>query len=299
MVKQLKLGILGFSEGNGHPYSWSAIFNGYRKKFMKNCPFPLIPAYLAKQKFPKASIKRARVTHIWTQDKSISKHIAKSSRIDNIVKDYEEMIGKVDGILLARDDSKNHKKLATPFIKAGKPIYIDKPISINLKQLRYFKNIEQYKNQIFTCSALRYAKEFKLKNVDKKKIGKIEYIDAYTMKSWEKYAIHIIDSVVKNYLYTNKIKRMKKTKIGDKTQLSVLWNNRVITRFNTFKKTKTPLRVVIYGSRGFKEIIFKDTFFAFKSALNEFIKICFEKSENKYSYNYLEKVVKIIQEGMK
>ena len=24
----LKLGIIGLSEGNGHPYSWSAIFNG-------------------------------------------------------------------------------------------------------------------------------------------------------------------------------------------------------------------------------------------------------------------------------
>ena len=25
----LKLGVIGLSEGNGHPYSWSAIFNGY------------------------------------------------------------------------------------------------------------------------------------------------------------------------------------------------------------------------------------------------------------------------------
>ena len=25
----LKLGIIGISNGNGHPYSWSAIFNGY------------------------------------------------------------------------------------------------------------------------------------------------------------------------------------------------------------------------------------------------------------------------------
>ena len=25
----LNLGVIGLSEGNGHPYSWSAIFNGY------------------------------------------------------------------------------------------------------------------------------------------------------------------------------------------------------------------------------------------------------------------------------
>lgn len=25
----IRLGMVGMTEGNGHPYSWSAIFNGY------------------------------------------------------------------------------------------------------------------------------------------------------------------------------------------------------------------------------------------------------------------------------
>ena len=28
--KELKLGVVGLSEGNGHPYSWSAIFKSFR-----------------------------------------------------------------------------------------------------------------------------------------------------------------------------------------------------------------------------------------------------------------------------
>ena len=40
------------SEGNGHPYSWSAIFNGYNRDEMKNCIFPVIPEYLNNQVFP-------------------------------------------------------------------------------------------------------------------------------------------------------------------------------------------------------------------------------------------------------
>ena len=35
MIKELKIGIIGSSDGNGHPYSWSAIFNGYNKKLWK------------------------------------------------------------------------------------------------------------------------------------------------------------------------------------------------------------------------------------------------------------------------
>ena len=42
----MKLGIIGISEGNGHPYSWSAIINGYNKKKMEECKYESIPSYL-------------------------------------------------------------------------------------------------------------------------------------------------------------------------------------------------------------------------------------------------------------
>ncbi len=35
----LKLGIMGLNEGNGHPYSFAAIFNGYDEGALAECPF--------------------------------------------------------------------------------------------------------------------------------------------------------------------------------------------------------------------------------------------------------------------
>ena len=32
--KPIRLGILGMTEGNAHPFSWSAIINGYDKEEM-------------------------------------------------------------------------------------------------------------------------------------------------------------------------------------------------------------------------------------------------------------------------
>jgi len=64
----LRLGVIGLSPGNGHPYSWSAIFNGYNLQAMEECGFPVIPRYLEKQNFPDDGIQSAKVTHIWTQD---------------------------------------------------------------------------------------------------------------------------------------------------------------------------------------------------------------------------------------
>ena len=107
---KLKLGIIGLSDGNGHPYSWSAIFNGYNPEAMESCGFPVIPRYLEKQKWPESRIPNAEVIAIWTQDPNLSAHIAEAANTF-IAPRPEDIIGKVDAVLLARDDAENHLSL--------------------------------------------------------------------------------------------------------------------------------------------------------------------------------------------
>ena len=125
MNHNLSLGVIGLSAGNGHPYSWSAIFNGYNSEHVAQCDFPVIANYLSKQKFPEDTIQSASVTHVWTQDPQISKNISMFSSIPNIVKDFTDLVNCVDAVLLARDDAENHKYFASPFLKAGIPIFIE------------------------------------------------------------------------------------------------------------------------------------------------------------------------------
>src|SRR5690554_2484576 len=189
----IKLGIIGMSEGNGHPYSWAAICNGYNPKAMESCPFPVIPEYLSQQHWPQAAIENVQVSHIWTQDKRISNHIAEASLIPNISFSIEEMIREVDGILLARDDAENHPDMALPIISAGIPVFIDKPLALSIKDAEIMYAAEKYRGQIYSCSSLRFAKELELTESDLKKIGKVKFVEARTPKSWEKYAVHLID----------------------------------------------------------------------------------------------------------
>ena len=48
-----------------------------------------------------------------------------------MVNDYKELIGEIDGLILARDDPQNHWEMACPFIEAGIPVYIDKVLAHN------------------------------------------------------------------------------------------------------------------------------------------------------------------------
>ena len=46
----LRIAMLGMVDGNGHPYSWSAIINGrFDRAKMEACGFPVIPEYLGAQ----------------------------------------------------------------------------------------------------------------------------------------------------------------------------------------------------------------------------------------------------------
>jgi hypothetical protein len=302
-MKNLKLGIIGMSPGNGHPYSWSAIFNGYDTEYMQNCPFPVIPEYLSKQKFPQDTIKNASVTHIWTQDIKISQHIAKASKIENIVKNYKDLIGAVDAILLARDDYQTHYKFSKPFIEAGLPIYIDKPIAITKADAEKIFSLEKHKNQIFTCSALSYAKEFELSATELADLGTIKYVDACIAKDWEKYGIHIIEptlTILNKYKILTLKDKIKHSKISSNKNQKIVtftWGSGLITTFKTLGQLKSPIKIYLYGDKGCKELEFKDSFYAFKKALQTFVNIIHGK-EDAPDKKFILKIIDVIEKGL-
>src|ERR1051325_5639197 len=96
--------MLGMIEGNGHPYSWSAIVNGYDPVKMAACPYPVIAQYLGKQPLETVRIRGVRVTHVWTDNPEDAPKVAAASKIEHVVAKPEEVIGKVDAVVIATDD---------------------------------------------------------------------------------------------------------------------------------------------------------------------------------------------------
>lgn len=291
----VRLGIIGISDGNGHPYSWSAIFNGYDKIKMKQCPFPAIPEYLSRQSFPEDFLTSAKVTHIWTQDKKLSRDIASSTYIENIVDNYQDMIGEVDAILLARDDAENHFIMSKPFLEKGIPVYIDKPISLDLLTLNKLLSYEKYPGQIFSCSPLRYSKEFNLNLFERMSLGAIEYVEARVSKHWETYGVHLVDPLLNMLCLDGQEARIHNLKFDDKKIVIAKWPE-ITINFTILGGINAPIRITLYGKNKVLDLEFQDAFFAFKQALTLFIEGFVEK---KYivTHKELRGVVSIIQRG--
>jgi predicted dehydrogenase len=193
--KPLRLAMLGMVDGNGHPYSWSAILNGYDREKMAKCPYPGIADYLGRQPPETFGIAGARVTHVWTDDPADAVQVAAASLVPHVVEHPEDVIGQVDAVLIATDKGGEHVDRCRPFVEAGLPIFVDKPMVDNEEDLRTFCRWVESGARILSSSALRYAKEFMPYRASTAELGAIRFASITTAKSWERYGIHAIEGI--------------------------------------------------------------------------------------------------------
>lgn len=197
--KEIKIGILGMTEGNGHPYSWSAMFNGYTKEYMDKCEFPAIPAYLYKQPEHTFGIEGAKITHICCTgyaEREMAEKMAKASNIPNVVDDPLELIGKVDAVICATDIGAEHVERCKPFLDAGIPMFIDKPLVDNEEDLKTFIKWRKEGKKFISSSSMRYCKEFEpFYNGHTYELGKLMYICSPMPKKYENYGIHALEAM--------------------------------------------------------------------------------------------------------
>lgn len=297
MNDKLSLGIIGLSPGNGHPYSWSAICNGYKKMALENCGFPAIPKYLSEHSFPADFIKNALVTHIWTQDTRISKDIAFATNIKYIVDDFRDLIGEVDGVLLARDDAQTHFYYSRPFLEAGIPIYIDKPLAFTINDARQMLDHQVYSGQLFSCSALRYAKELRPQTAQLNSLGKILYVGGATPKDWDKYAIHIIEPMLNTFPELGSDVVMVNRRSTRNT--SILYGecaSGLEFEIKAMGDCSVPISITIAGENDSINLVFRDPFSAFKEALQTFVDLTCKGVEALSSEQMMASVL-LVEEG--
>ena len=135
-----KVGLIGESSGNGHPFSWQAIFNGYNKATIAKCGYPVISDYLSKESWTKDHIEGFRITKIWTDNPCRSEFISSASKHCESCINIDQLISEVDAIIVARDDYYPNEYILNKVIPSGKPILFDKQISFSLEKLKKCSN---------------------------------------------------------------------------------------------------------------------------------------------------------------
>jgi predicted dehydrogenase len=102
-----------------------------------------------------------------------------------IVPSIPDLLKKVDVVLLETNDGRLHKEQALQVIKAGKPMFIDKPVAASLADaISIYEAARVQKVPIFSCSSLRYITGAQQVRYDNK-IGKVLAADTYSPATLE------------------------------------------------------------------------------------------------------------------
>lgn len=118
-----------------------------------------------------------------------------------IVDSIEDLLTKVDTILLETNDGRLHLEQALPVIKAKKRMFIDKPIAASLADtLAIFAASKKYGSPLFSSSSLRYISG--VKEISEGSIGKVTGADIYGPATIEKthpdlfwYGVHGVEAL--------------------------------------------------------------------------------------------------------
>lgn len=118
-----------------------------------------------------------------------------------IVDSIEKLCEKVDVVFLETNDGRPHLEQLRPCLKAGKPVFIDKPIAGTLADaIKIFEEAKAADVPVFSSSSLRFGKNTQA--VRAGSIGKVKSAETYSPASLEKthpdlfwYGIHGVESL--------------------------------------------------------------------------------------------------------
>ncbi len=104
---------------------------------------------------------RARVPVIWGETRKVAEAAAEKGRVPEIVKDWRDMLGKVDGVMIDHRHPAPHAEAATFFVKNGVPCFIDKPFVFTVAEGKRLCRLARKKRvPIVSFSTIPLQKDF-------------------------------------------------------------------------------------------------------------------------------------------
>jgi predicted dehydrogenase len=175
-----------------------------------------------------------------------------------IVDTIEELCRKVDGVLLESVDGRPHLKQAIPVIKAGKPLFIDKPMAGNLADvLEIFRLAKENNVPCWSSSSLRYFPAI-VEMKQKDEIGEVLGCNVYSPCSIEEhhpdlywYGVHGVEMLFT--VMGTGCQSVRRVQTESSEFVVGLWKDGRIGTYRGLKTGKSGYGVTIFGSKGIIE----------------------------------------------
>lgn len=171
-----------------------------------------------------------------------------------IVDSIEALLLKVDAVLLESVDGRPHLKQVIPVLKAGKPVFIDKPVAGSLADaLEIFRLARKYKVPCFSSSSLRFSPDFQ-KTLKDPQLGDVVGCVAWSPCSLEKthpdlfwYGVHGVETLF-TFMGTG-CESVVRTHTPDVDVVTGTWKGGRVGTYRGLRKGASGYGAMVFGSK--------------------------------------------------
>ncbi|QDV21130.1 Inositol 2-dehydrogenase/D-chiro-inositol 3-dehydrogenase [Gimesia panareensis] len=165
-AKTVKIGIIGLD--TSHSSNFTKILNSAEPKFPEFAACRVVAAYPQGSRDIKESLESVP---------QITEQV--TAQGVKIVPSIAALLEQVDAVLLESNDGRVHLEQALPVLKAGKPLFVDKPVAGDLADvIAIYEAAKKYQTPVFSSSSLRYTDG--AKKINSGAVGEIVGCDAFS-----------------------------------------------------------------------------------------------------------------------
>jgi hypothetical protein len=237
----IRIGIIGLD--TSHVPAFTGLFNDAQAEG-DLAGFKVVAGFPGGSKDVKASYSRVDM---------FTKQIKDKYGVE-IVDSIDELLKRVDVVLIESVDGRPHLEQAMPVFKAGKKVFIDKPIAGSLADvLAIFALASKHKTPVFSSSSLRYATNLRAVKGDPK-LGKVLGCISYSPCEIEShhpdlfwYGVHGVEA-----LYTimgTGCKKVSRTHAKDADVVTGMWADGRIGTYRGLRSGKQDYGTVTFGDK--------------------------------------------------
>ncbi len=229
--QRIRIGIIGAE--NSHTIGFGKLFN-IDKKF-----------------------EGVEVKYVWGETDELARKASERGNIPYIVSTPEEMLGKIDALIVDHRHARHHLEAATPFIKAGIPSFIDKPFCYRVEEGREFLAMaRECGTPVTSFSSIAHSKATFDMIKQLKEIGKIHQVIRLGRADFDSvyggiffYGVHLLQPLM--YMFGDDIEKVKVARTGAKGTITLIYRdgltaNLILTRkvygWTTFLETDEGIR---------------------------------------------------------
>jgi predicted dehydrogenase len=204
-ASDMRIGIIGAE--NSHTIGYGKMFN-------------------TDKKFPGLSVE-----YVWGETEEFARNAMEKGNIPNMVSNPNDMLGKIDALIVDHRHAKYHLEAATPFVKAGIPTFIDKPFCYRVSEGKKFLAIaREAGTPVTSFSSVRQSKAtFDIKE-QLESMGELNHVVSYGPADLDSkyggiffYGVHMVEPIL--FWFGENVSKVRVSKNGVKATASLAYDD--------------------------------------------------------------------------